>query len=286
MNAALAHTRLTRQQIDELRRLAESAARAGGDVARQAFGQRQVVSLKDDRSEVTEIDLAAERAIVAHIRAARPDDLFVTEEGTTGPAPDRADRGQVCWIIDPIDGTRNYIRGAGCFTCSVAAMCGQHLLAGAVYDPLRDVMYSAGAGGNLLVGGRPVRLDDVVDAQAARHRRLIVAIPSSRRESTRELVRLVVDRHVVRNYGSTALHLAMVAAGQLDAAVSGTGKLWDIAAGVLLVEQAGGCISQPDGRTPLALDADHYSGRELPFLVGNPTAHQRLAAELRAREAT
>ncbi len=270
---------------EALRRLAESAARVGGAVAREAFGRTQVVSLKGDRSEVTEIDIAAQRAIVAHLRAQRPDDAFVGEESAeadSGPSAAPPDS-EIWWIIDPIDGTRNYIRGVPSFSCSVAAMRGGVPVAGAVYEPIADLMYTAALGGGARINGRPAAVHGCdADPPAAPPDKLLVAVPSARREATRRLVSLVVERHVVRNYGSVALHLAMVAAGQLDAAAAGNPKLWDIAAGLLLVTEAGGVVTAPDGAAILPLDPAAGVGRELPVLAGSRAAHARLLRELAA----
>jgi len=272
-------------QAEVLRKLAEAAARVGGEVAREAFGRRQVVSLKPDRSEVTEVDFAAQRAIVDYLRARRPDDAFVGEESEDverGPATVPSDV-ETWWIIDPIDGTRNYIRGVPSFSCSVAAMRGGLPVAGAVYEPIADLMYSAAAGGGARINGRRVKVHGCdADPPAAAPEKLLVAVPSARREATRALVSLVVERHVVRNYGSVALHLAMVAAGQLDAAAAGNPKLWDIAAGLLLVTEAGGVVSSPSGAPILPIDPGAGVGRELPVLAGSRAAHARLLRELGA----
>jgi myo-inositol-1(or 4)-monophosphatase len=270
---------------EELRELAESAARLGGNLARDSFGQRQPVTLKDDRSEVTPVDLAVQRAIVAHLRAQRDQDTFIAEESPTPggqlPAPNLqspiVNPQSVCWVIDPIDGTRNYIRDLPLFTCSVAAMIGGEPVAGAIYDPVHRVMYSAARGGGTFLDGAPVVL---ADRRAAIPRdpdhKLFVGIPSARREATRQLVLRAVEEHVVRNFGSAALHLALTAVGQLDAAVMGNTRLWDIAAGCLLVGEAGGVATLPDGKPIFPLDLSRYAGEEIPVLAGSPEAHAQM----------
>ena len=274
---------------EELRELAESAARLGGNLARDSFGQRQQVTLKDDRSEVTEVDLAVQRALVAHIRAQRPQDTFIAEESLT-PSPQSpasnlqssiSNRQSICWVIDPIDGTRNYIRDLPLFTCSVAAMIGGEPVAGAIYDPVHGVMYSAARGGGVFLDGAPVVL---AERRAAiprdPDRKLFVGIPSARREATRQLVLHAVEEHVVRNFGSAALHLALTAVAQLDAAVMGNTRLWDIAAGCLLVSEAGGVATSPDGKPVFPLDISHYTGEEIPVLAGSPEAHARMLRDI------
>lgn len=294
-----------RQPLHELRELAESAARLGGTVARQSFGRPGPISLKADRSEVTEIDLAAERAIIAHIRQRRPDDRFVAEEATerrghqaTQPRTPKGNaatgaqlagdtdrrstipnRQSVCWVIDPIDGTRNYIRDVPVFTCCVAAMRAGFPIAGAIYDPIRDVMYSADAANGTYVNGRILPIEEVDQLRARRRtRKLIVAIPSARHRHVQAVVRTVFGRHVVRNFGSTALHLAMVATGRFDAAVTSNSRLWDLAAGWLIITQAGGVMTRLNGRPLFPLDVRKYRSGELPSLAGGRRAHATLLA--------
>ena len=284
--------------VATLRALAEAAARLGGDVARRSFGQRQKVTLKRDRSEVTETDLAAERAIIAHIRAARPSDRFIGEEATDrgdggkeagGPPaggdasgverhPESAgpDSGTLWWIIDPIDGTRNYVRQIPIFACSVAAVRDGSPLAGAIYDPVQDAMYSAGLREGAFVNGQRVALAQAGAARgSAPPSKLLVGIPSARRPSTRRFALHAVERHVIRNLGSAALHLAMLANGQLDVVVVGNCKLWDIAAGCLIVTEAGCIVTSPDGKPLFPLDVARYAGEEIAVLAGNPSAYAR-----------
>ena len=108
----------------ELRLLAERAARLGGRLARAYAGAPLGVRLKSDRSEVTDADEATQAALIRELRAARPADAFLTEEvQPPGPeAPPSPCNDRVCWVIDPIDGTRNFVRGLPVYACSVAAM--------------------------------------------------------------------------------------------------------------------------------------------------------------------
>ena len=271
--------------VEELRKLAESAARVGGKLAQESFGRPQQVTLKGDRSEVTEVDLAVQRAIVEHIRAGRPEDAFIGEESVTPgpqpPTPNRqssiVNRQSICWVIDPIDGTRNYIREMPLFTCSVAAMIGGEPVAGAIYDPVHGVMYSAARGRGAFLDGAQVSL---AQRRAAIPRdpdhKLFVGIPSARRKATRQLVLLAVEKHIVRNLGSAALHLALTALGHLDVTVVGNAKLWDIAAGCLIVDEAGGVVTSADGEPVFPLDVLRYAGEEIPVVAGSPAAHARL----------
>lgn len=313
------------EQLNALRKLAESAARVGGEIARASFGRRLDVSLKADRSEVTEIDIAAEHAIVDHIRAARPDDLFIGEEGAGSETPQTPGGGsgtprtpdvdsrarnaesqisdfksqvsnlksqisdsesaiedaqRVYWIIDPIDGTRNYIRGAPFFACSIAAMFAGRPIVGAIFAPMFDTMYSAASGDGFSVNGHKTSLTENARPNPyGPNARLLVGIPSARRSSTRRFALHAIEKHVVRNYGSAALHLAFVAAGQLDATVCGNGKLWDIAAGALLAAESGAVVTSPQGAPIFPLDLTTYAGEDIPMVAGSPAAHKRLFRE-------
>jgi myo-inositol-1(or 4)-monophosphatase len=275
-------------ELTKLRELAESAARIGGNLARESFGTHQQVKLKHDDSEVTQVDVAAERAIIDHIRARRPDDTFIGEEATEqSPIVNRqsstVNPQSTCWVIDPIDGTRNYIRRMPVFTCSVAAMRHGAPLAGAIYDPMQDVMYSAGCGQGVYVDARRVSPADMAPESIRRPgAKLLVGIPSAQRPTIRHLVLRAIDGHVVRNLGSAALHLALAALGQLDVVVMGNGKLWDLAAGGLLVTEAGGVVTSPDGAPLFPVDVTRYAGEEIPTLAGDPAACARLMQESRA----
>ncbi|MBI5865409.1 MAG: inositol monophosphatase [Planctomycetes bacterium] len=261
-----------------LQRLADAAARLGGELARASFGGGISVRLKADASEVSEIDVAVERAVFAHLHAARPDDDFLGEEGvafehfSAGSARRSARSSGISWVIDPIDGTRNYIRGVPLFACSVAALQAGMPVAGAIYDPMTDMLFSAGAGRGALRNGRLLpRLSSTDEATTAvRNRTPIVAIPSAWRQESDALVRQIVRNCVIRSLGSATLHLVQVASGGIDATLMNNCKLWDIAAGALIVSECGGFVGRPDGAPLFPADADALSGGETPTLAGAP----------------
>jgi myo-inositol-1(or 4)-monophosphatase len=260
-----------------LRRIAEEAARAGGAVARRYFRTDLTVRLKADRSEVTDADDAAQAAVIAAIRSHRLSDAFVTEETLALPAgapPAPAPTDDVlCWAIDPIDGTRNHVRGIPLYVCSVAAMFAGTPLAGAVYDPERDALYSASAIEGLFINGQPAAPRPVAMPESGRRLRPLVAIPSTPRGVIAELVHAGLGHWVCRNLGSTALHLAMVAAGELDAMLADNSRLWDVAAGWVLVTAAGGRMTSPAGVPLFPLDVRTCVDHELPTLAASATVH-------------
>lgn len=256
-----------------LRILAEAAARAGGSVARQYFRTEYDVRIKDDRSEVSDADEAAQAAVVDCIRAARPADAFITEEtqqidGAAQPSDDG-----LCWIIDPIDGTRNFVRHIPLYVSSVAAMIDGYPLVGAVYDGQRDVLYSASRIGGLFVNGQhlPPRRESPSQARGLNPRPL-VGIPSTPTEIARPLTTRWLERYVCRNLGTTALHMALIAAGELDAMVADNPRLWDIAAGWVLITASGGRVHGLDESPLFPLDVASYDRGHLPMLAFSATA--------------
>ncbi|MCA9243054.1 MAG: hypothetical protein KDA32_03800 [Phycisphaerales bacterium] len=268
----------TPAELDALRELAVSAALVGGNIARDAFHRLQNVRIKSDRSEVTDIDQAAEEAVVAHIRAARPADAFIGEEATeharvTGVARAATDA-SVYWLIDPIDGTRNYIRQTPLYACAVAAMVDGRPIVGAIYDPSRDEMFAAAAGRGATRNGDTLTIDP--EAAGEERSKLVVAIPSVRHVVGTELVRAVIDTSVARNLGTSALHLAWVACGRFDATILTNPKLWDIASGALIVTEAGGVCTDMAFGDRFPVDLPSYRGDETPMLAGAPTAIERL----------
>lgn len=262
--------------LPALATLAEAAARAGGAVARRHFRTGLEVRLKADRSEVTIADEAAQQAVIATIRAARPADAFIAEERlqldppAPPPAPER-----LCWIIDPIDGTRNYIRHIPLYACSVAVMQGGVPLAGTIYDPERDVLYSAVRGGPLCIDAAPAP----PRGRRNLNHKLVVGLPSSPGPESAALAHAWLDRFVCRSLGSTALHLALVASGELDAMLGDNPRLWDLAAGCLLVEAAGGVTATIEGRPVFPVDVAAYRGEPIVTLAaGGPATLAQVRA--------
>lgn len=263
-----------------LRQIAERAARAGGTVARRHFHTDLNVRLKADRSEVTQADDAAQAAVIASIRCQRPADAFVTEETLAlppGDPPAPAPANDVpCWAIDPIDGTRNYVRGIPLYTCSVAAMFGGVPVAGAIYDPQHDVLYSASAIEGLFLDETPAPPRAVAPPDFAHSLRPLVAIPSTPAGAVAGLVYGGLGRWVCRNLGSTALHLALVAVGELDAMLADNSRLWDIAAGWVLVTAAGGKVTSPTGAPLFPLNVQTYADQELPIVAASAAVYEHI----------
>lgn len=260
-------------ELDGLAALAQAAARAGGEIARAAFGARQSPDFKADGSEVTEHDRAAERAVWETIRRARPNDAFLGEEGAT--AARVSDPDGLHWIVDPIDGTRNFVRGVPLFACSVAAMAAGEPIVGVIHDPIAPTTYWAARGLGAWRSG--VRLPLLVPAPS--NRPLVVAIPSAWRAADRRLTEHVLRQHVVRSLGAASLHLALLAGGQIDASILNNTKLWDIAAGCVLVREVGGVLAGLRGEPLFPVEPEACRGAELPNFAAHPAVLRRLLAE-------
>ncbi|WP_433467499.1 inositol monophosphatase family protein [Spirillospora sp. CA-128828] len=222
----------------ELAGIAEIAARATGDRLRTAFRSRPQVDTKRDMHDpVTEHDRAAEETIREVLGKHTPGSVVVGEEGGA-----RGESDDVRWYVDPIDGTANFAVGLPFFCVSIGAVAGGELVAGAVYDPVRDDMFTASLGG-ATCNGEPMR-----SRGAPRDETAVVAtsFPSAhdlsgdREEALRRFGLMVDAFATVRRPGSAALTLAHVAAGWTDVAYDSSINAWDIAAGMLLVRQAGG----------------------------------------------
>ena len=221
----------------ELLEVAVEAARAAGAVLRErvADGQVQGVRTKSSPTDmVSDADVAAERAVRAVLGERRPGDAVLGEEGGQS-----AGEGALRWIVDPLDGTTNFLYGNPQWAVSVAVHDGAGAVAGAVLDPLRDELFTAARGGSATLGGQVLRGGDAGELDAA----LVAtgfgyeaAVRARQAAVVAELLPRVRD---VRRAGAAALDLAWTAAGRLDAYFERGVQAWDVAAGSLLCERAG-----------------------------------------------
>jgi myo-inositol-1(or 4)-monophosphatase len=227
-----------------LRSVAVEAARAGAAVVADARGRRTIsIREKSPADYVTEVDLAAERAVVEVLRRRRPDDAVLGEEGTVDEAP--ALQGSPWrWVIDPLDGTTNFIHDLPAFAVSVGLERDGRPVVGAVCDVVRDLVYQAHEGGGAFVEGRRLRV-----SRAARLADAVVGtgIPFRNREVLPrylpELERIARGSAGIRRIGAAALDLCWIAAGSLDGFWEhGLGR-WDVCAGTVIVREAGGHVT-------------------------------------------
>jgi myo-inositol-1(or 4)-monophosphatase len=220
----------------ELRALAEAVAREAGALLRAAFeGPELRVSVKSTPTDlVSEADHAAERLIRDRIAAARPDDGVLGEEGG-----DQAGTSGVRWVVDPLDGTINFLFGIPQWAVSIACEDADGALAGVVYDPLRDELFSVERDGEPTRDGAPIRGSTRADLATAMVGTGFGYDPEVRRAQAAVAARLLPDVRDVRRFGSAAIDLAWTACGRLDAYYEHGLNAWDLAAGRLLCERAG-----------------------------------------------
>ena len=219
---------------------------------------------------VSDADRAAEDAIVALLRAERPDDGLMAEEGASveGSSGRR-------WVIDPLDGTTNFLYGIPQWAVSVALEDAEGVLAGVVLDPVRGECFRAERGAGAELGGRPLRVRDGTPLSRALIATGFGYEASWRREQARAVEHVLPRVRDLRRAGAAALDLAWVAAGRLDGYWERGLRPWDWAAGRLLVTEAGGALAEPAGARPGLL----AGGPELlPELVDLVTEAERLAA--------
>lgn len=259
----------------DLRHAACDLARLGGRAATRLFG-KVIVHRKADNSPVTEADHVAQNAMLRALSERYPEHAVLVEESLESerphPAPGTC---EYCWVIDPVDGTRNFARGVRVYASSVAVLHRGRPVAGAVYDATSDAVYSAALGAGafrdeaaLLVTESPIGRESAV------------AVGSFRRQPMPPAVTTWLERYTLRNVGSTCLHLAWIAAGLMDAAYSNECKLWDVAAASLIVEEAGGRATDERGRPLWPCRPADYSGEDVQILAGAPALHEQLRASL------
>lgn len=218
--------------------LAILAARAAGAIIMKSFRTEQEVTLKSPDQPLTQADLAADAKLKQILLANRPDYGWLSEE--TADNPDRL-RQRYVWIVDPIDGTRSYIAGFPEFAISIGLAENERVLLGVVYNPATDEMYAARRGGGAWrVGGLPIKVQRAVTARA---------LVASRSEIRKGELQPFESAFAISGTGSTAYKMMKVATGAAQVFVSrGPKSEWDVCAGALIVEEAGGRATDLKGR--------------------------------------
>jgi myo-inositol-1(or 4)-monophosphatase len=221
--------------VPELRALAESIARETGAQLREAFGGDLRVSVKSTPTDlVSEADHAAEARIRERLAAARPDDAILGEEGG-----DTGGSSGVRWVVDPLDGTINFLFGVPQWAVSIAAEDADGTLVGVVYDPIRDELFSAERGGPALLDGREITASGKADPATALVGTGFGYDAEVRRAQATVVARVLPEVRDVRRFGAAAIDLVWTACGRLDAYYEHGLNPWDLAAGALICERAG-----------------------------------------------
>ena len=245
------------------------AARDAGTLLRNRFRGRLTVSTKSDRSDlVTQVDRASERLIVKRLRAAFPDHDIIAEE-----EEHRRTDSPWRWYVDPLDGTVNYVHALPVFAVSIALACRGEVQVGVVYQPVLDEMFTAVRGKGARLNGRRLR---VTRTKRLRDGFLVTGFPyfdSGRTDNLRYLSAFMTRTRAIRRLGSAALDLCYVARGIFDGFWEFGLGAWDIAAGMLICEEAGGRVTRFDG-DPVRVD-------EGEILATNGRIHKEMMQVLR-----
>jgi myo-inositol-1(or 4)-monophosphatase len=249
--------------------VATEAVLHAGAIQRERYGHDVQVDKKGEIDLVTEVDHACERAILEIIRSRYPKHDIVTEETALARTGSR-----FVWIVDPLDGTTNFAHSYPVFCATVALAIGGEIAAGAVYDPLRDELFTAERGAGAHLNGRRL---SVSTAGALIESLVITGFPYDLHEKLAERLRffnrMMGHARAVRRDGSAALNLSYVAAARADGFWEEILNPWDMAAGRLLVAEAGGRVSRFDG-TAIGPGSDQC-------LATNGRIHEEILALLR-----
>jgi len=251
--------------------VAVETARAAGALLRERLG-RVRAEYKSSRTDlVTEADRASEALILHRLREAFPQHAFWGEESGQGGA---GGGGGYRWLVDPLDGTTNYVHGLPIFAVSIALERQGELVVGVVYQPVTEELFTAVRGRGAWLNGEPIRVSSVDRLEESL---LVTGFPydaeAAGGDNMDHFVQFSRRCHAVRRLGSAALDLAYVAAGRFDAYWEVGVNPWDWGAGVLLVQEAGGRVTDFRGR-PLAL-------QRRQVVASNGRIHDRVLEVLR-----
>jgi myo-inositol-1(or 4)-monophosphatase len=258
------------EMLSEYMAVCEKALRVGGDTIQAWAGQFEVRK-KGPSDLVTQADLASQQAISRIIWEIFPDHAIIGEEdaGLSVDANAHLRGSEYRWIVDPLDGTTNFVHGVPHYAVSLALERKGELLVAGVLDATGNECFTAMAGQGARLNGRPIHASNVAALSEAL---AVVGFPPDVQPTSLDLLvfmRAVFHCQAVRRSGSTALNLAYLAAGRYDVFWNFSANIWDVAAGILLVREAGGAICTPEGK--------EYSLDQKPFLTAaNPALLNQL----------
>jgi myo-inositol-1(or 4)-monophosphatase len=255
--------------VSDVLPIAEAIARRAGAIVMEGFGHVGQVRQKGAIDLVTEFDQRSEEVIVSSLRKEFPEHAILAEESGL-----HQKTGEYRWVVDPIDGTTNFAHGVPVFAITLGLLRGNVPVAGVIYDPLHEEMFSAALGRGATLNGRPIR----VSSQADLGRALLATgfaydIRTNPRNNLAQFAQFQLRTQGVRRLGSAAIDCAWTALGRLDGYWEFGIKPWDIAAGGLLVREAGGRVTSTAG------DEDFIPTGTIA--VSNGRLHEQLLRVLR-----
>lgn len=259
----------------ELSQMLEAAVVAARLAGQRAMEELRYIrkTVKNGKEIVTQADPICQKIIMERIRETFPDHGFFAEEGTQGTFLRILPRSDdpIWWIIDPIDGTNNFANGLLCFSVSIAAMYQGRPIVGVIFDPATDCMYTAAEDMDAqLNGSRMTVSEDDVNPFAS------FAVDSHANPLTDKGAAVMMQKTRFRTLGSTALHLAYVAKGAMIGMCTSSAKLWDVAAGIILIERAGGVVTDLQGHSPFPINLETYNGDPMPLLATSRKVHPQI----------
>lgn len=263
--------KLSTKQIRRLMTTAADLAEGAGHILKTGFNRVKSVSYKGRIDPVTEYDIKAEKYITQRIERLFPDHSVMAEEGH-----DRTENSEFRWIIDPLDGTVNFAHGFPIYCVSIAVEYEGQPVAGAIYDPERHELFTAGAGLGARLNGKSIyvssekRLDRSMLATGFSY-----SVDTDRKNNLGLFGRMIKAAQAVRRPGSAAIDLCWLAAGRLDGFWELRLHPWDTAAASLIVLEAGGQVTRLDGRP--------YSIFDDSILASNGKIHRQMQKVLTGR---
>ena len=243
-------------------------AREAGQILLDKFGRKINVSMKGNINLVTEADLASEKLILEKIRSHYPKHSILAEE--SGESNVAVIDGETAWkwIIDPLDGTTNFAHGYPCFCVTIALEHNGEIVVGATFDPTRNELFAAEKGNGVTLNGRQIRVSETENLKDAL---LVTGFPydvTQRENFTRHFSGFTKKSRGIRRDGSAAIDMAYVACGRFDGFWEEGLHAWDVAAGVLMIEEAGGRVSYYDG--------SKFSVYKPPICASNGLIHEEM----------
>ena len=259
-------------------------ARGAGKIISDFYGKVDRLT-KRQQEAVTEADRAAQRHIVAGLRKKYPTDGLVGEENETGDAItiEVADPLGRVWVIDPLDGTNNFVAGLGNFAVAIGLLDAGKPVLGVVYDVTRDLLYAAAKEHGACLGAKQLHVVTTPPGASS-----IVMLTSTMTGDDGIFPKYPVKwlsqtNWKIRMLGTAAIESAYVAAGIAHGAITVNGKLWDCIAPCALVLEAGGIVTGLDGNAIFPFDLRGYTGKCVPFLAAGPAAHAVLVKDTSAK---
>lgn len=243
-------------------------AQEAGKILLEKFGRKIEMSYKGDTNLVTEADLASEKYIVGQINTHYPRHAILAEESGASAT----ENAEYKWIIDPLDGTTNFSHGYPCFCVTIALEQRGEIVLGVTFDPTRQELFAAEKGQGATLNGRPIRVSEQNDLRKSL---LVTGFPyeiAQRETFARHLTQFLLTAQGVRRDGAAAIDMAYVACGRFEGFWEEGLNPWDVAAGKLLIEEAGGKLSYYDGSP--------FSIYQAPICASNGAVHDAMLAVL------